>query len=83
MFILEIRSSDCCLNIEVHDSSPGIPVVRSAAGDAERGRGLLLVAEVADSWDYYFEDGRKHVWFHLHITGPVPPTAASAVTPAA
>jgi anti-sigma regulatory factor (Ser/Thr protein kinase) len=67
-FTLEVRSFGCCLGIEVHDSSPNAPVPRPPADDAEHGRGLLLVAELADSWGYYFENGCKHVWFHLHIT---------------
>lgn len=68
-FTLQVRSLGCCLSIEVHDTSPQVPVLRPAAADAEHGRGLLLVAEAADSWGYYFENGTKHVWFHLHITG--------------
>ena len=68
MFTLEVRYFGCCLGIEVHDSSAKVPILRSVADDTEHGRGLLLVAEVADSWGYYFESGCKHVWFHLHIT---------------
>jgi anti-sigma regulatory factor (Ser/Thr protein kinase) len=64
---LEVRSFGCCLGVDVRDDSPAAPVVRSVAGDDERGRGLLLVAELADSWGYYFAGGCKHVWFHLHI----------------
>lgn len=67
-FTLEVRSFGCCLGIEVHDSSPNAPVLRPAADDTEHGRGLLLVAEMADSWGYYFQNGCKHVWFHLHVT---------------
>jgi anti-sigma regulatory factor (Ser/Thr protein kinase) len=67
-FTLEVRSYGCCLGIEVHDTSPQAPVLRSVTDDTEHGRGLLLVAEVADCWGYYFESGCKHVWFHLHIT---------------
>lgn len=69
-FTLEVRSFGCCLGVEVHDSSPRAPVLRSVADDTEHGRGLLLVAEVADSWGYYFADGCKHVWFHLHVAAP-------------
>lgn len=65
-FTLEVRSFGCCLGVDVADHSPDPPVVRSVEVDEENGRGLLLVAEVADSWGYYFGNGRKHVWFHLH-----------------
>jgi anti-sigma regulatory factor (Ser/Thr protein kinase) len=66
-FTLEVRSFGCCLSIEVHDSSPNAPMVRTVTDDAEHGRGLLLVAEVSDSWGYYFQGGYKHVWLHLHV----------------
>ncbi len=64
-FTLEVRSFGCCLSVDVADHSPGVPVRRSSEGDAEHGRGLLLIAQVADSWGYYFNADRKHVWFHL------------------
>lgn len=64
-FTLEVRSFGCCLSVDVADHSLGVPALRSAADDAENGRGLLVVAQSADSWGYYFEGGRKHVWFHL------------------
>ena len=64
-FALEVRSFGCCLTVDVADHSPNVPVLGVPAGDAESGRGLLLVAQVADSWDYFFAGGRKHVWFHL------------------
>ena len=64
-FTLEVRSFGCCVSVEVADHSPSIPVLRSPTGDTEHGRGLLLIAQVADSWDYYFAGDRKHVWFHL------------------
>ncbi len=69
-FTLEVRSFGCCFGVDVADHSPNAPVPRSVAVDREHGRGLLLVAEVADSWGYYFDDRRKHVWFHLHISDP-------------
>jgi anti-sigma regulatory factor (Ser/Thr protein kinase) len=64
-FTVEVRSFGCCLSVDVADHSPSVPVVRPPAGDAENGRGLLVIAQVADSWGYYFEGDRKHVWFHL------------------
>jgi anti-sigma regulatory factor (Ser/Thr protein kinase) len=67
LIALEVRSFGCCLGVNVRDRSPQAPVIRPVTGDAEHGRGLLLVAELADSWGYYFADGYKHVWFHLHL----------------
>jgi anti-sigma regulatory factor (Ser/Thr protein kinase) len=81
-FTVEVRSFGCCFGVDVADHSPVTPVVRSVAVDIEHGRGLLLVAEIADSWGYYFEGGRKHVWFHLRISGPTPPPHARRATAA-
>jgi anti-sigma regulatory factor (Ser/Thr protein kinase) len=64
-FTLEVRSFGCCLSVDVADRSLSVPVLLSPAGDSESGRGLLLIAQVADSWGYYFAGERKHVWFHL------------------
>jgi anti-sigma regulatory factor (Ser/Thr protein kinase) len=82
-FTLEVRSFGCCLGVEVIDGGEGAPVVCSPAADIENGRGLLLVAKLADSWGYYFAAGRKHVWFHLRIIDQTPPPAGTAVMPAA
>jgi anti-sigma regulatory factor (Ser/Thr protein kinase) len=81
-FILEVRSFGCCFGVEVADHSPNTPALRSVATDTETGRGLLLVAEVADSWGFYFTGDRKHVWFHLRITDPTPPPQAHQATAA-
>lgn len=35
---------------------------------AEHGRGLAIVAELADTWGIQRNDGAKSVWFHLHMT---------------
>ncbi|KOV74069.1 hypothetical protein ADL00_02935 [Streptomyces sp. AS58] len=40
---------DDWLRICVHDEMPGGPSVRTADGDAERGRGLFLVASIAEA----------------------------------
>jgi anti-sigma regulatory factor (Ser/Thr protein kinase) len=66
-FTLEVRSFGCCFGVEVTDNSASAPTLRAPEAVAETGRGLLLIAELADSWGYYFTDARKHVWFHLHL----------------
>ncbi|MEU6115417.1 ATP-binding protein [Streptomyces sp. NPDC047117] len=52
------------VRIEVHDSGPGWPRTPSPppGADAERGRGLLLVAALADKWGVYERDPGKVVW---------------------
>ncbi|MGR8008092.1 ATP-binding protein [Streptomyces hypolithicus] len=48
------------LRVEVHDSGGGHPKVREP--DGESGRGLLLVAALADCWGVGERDPGKVVW---------------------
>jgi anti-sigma regulatory factor (Ser/Thr protein kinase) len=49
--------------ILVWDASPQPPVRKNISGDAENGRGLLLVDAISDGWGWYFPDaGGKVVW---------------------
>ncbi len=51
--------------IEVWDSNPLAPDPRNAHVDGEAGRGLTLVAELCERWDWYpVKDGwgGKVVW---------------------
>ena len=51
------------VRIEVHDASPLWPVQHQPADDACDGRGLLLVAALADSWGFGERRGPgKVVW---------------------
>ncbi|WP_316745306.1 ATP-binding protein [Streptomyces sp. MK7] len=52
------------LRVEVHDSGDGVPAVpRPDAGEpGEGGRGLLLVAELADKWGVGGRSPGKVVW---------------------
>ena len=53
------------LRVEVEDEGDGAPVERHAARDAEGGRGLALVAALADDWGVERVAGGKYVWFEL------------------
>ena len=53
------------LHVDVHDSSYALPVVLEAAADAEAGRGLMLVATLADEWGFYRTPAGKAVYFTL------------------
>jgi anti-sigma regulatory factor (Ser/Thr protein kinase) len=53
------------LRVDVHDSSHALPVVVEAAADAEAGRGLMLVATLADEWGFYRTPAGKAVYFTL------------------
>ncbi|MFE7592942.1 ATP-binding protein [Kitasatospora sp. NPDC057512] len=55
------------LRLEVHDAGTTHPTLRAAAPDAEHGRGLLLVNELAERWGCSSRpDGTgKCVWAHV------------------
>jgi anti-sigma regulatory factor (Ser/Thr protein kinase) len=50
--------------ILVWDASPQPPVRADASGDAENGRGLMLVEAISEHWGWYCRDdsGGKFVW---------------------
>ncbi|MFJ3927736.1 ATP-binding protein [Streptomyces sp. NPDC090022] len=51
------------VRVEVHDSGGGLPRVGAGAGASdEHGRGLLLVAAVADAWGVGARSPGKVVW---------------------
>lgn len=54
--------ADGVLRVEVHDSGPGEIRVPDPTPESERGRGLLLVAALADDWGVRERDPGKIVW---------------------
>jgi serine/threonine-protein kinase RsbW len=63
-FRLDLALIDAVLRVEVHDSGPGeirIPAP-APAPESEHGRGLLLVAALADDWGVRERDPGKAVW---------------------
>ncbi len=68
--VLAIVCADRDLRVDVHDTSPCLPVPPSggdvdAAIDAETGRGLKLVAAMATEWGWYRTPAGKAVYFTL------------------
>jgi anti-sigma regulatory factor (Ser/Thr protein kinase) len=53
------------LRVDVYDTSRSFPVVTVAPGDAETGRGLMLVATLATEWGFYQTPAGKAVYFTL------------------
>jgi anti-sigma regulatory factor (Ser/Thr protein kinase) len=53
------------LRVDVDDSSPCMPVPEDAPGDAEAGRGLMLVASLSAEWGFYPTLAGKAVYFAL------------------
>jgi anti-sigma regulatory factor (Ser/Thr protein kinase) len=61
-----VTDEDGVVRIEVTDrSGPGVPRLRPARSDAEGGRGLELVARLADRWGFEQDDGRTTTWVVL------------------
>ncbi|WP_369776314.1 ATP-binding protein [Streptomyces sp. R33] len=59
-----LRLTNSYLHVEVHDGSTACPVPRVSTPDDESGRGLLLVAAIAQDWGV--EAGRS--WCRLSFT---------------
>ena len=64
-----VKCSSGQLRVEVHDSSRDMPVPADAPADAENGRGLIIVAALADEWGFYPTRRGKAVYFTLAFRG--------------
>jgi anti-sigma regulatory factor (Ser/Thr protein kinase) len=53
------------IRIEVRDTGDDEPIVVGNGPDDESGRGLAIVATLADTWDWSPQDPGKVVWFEL------------------
>lgn len=73
--MLGIRRLAGGLRVDVYDTSVSFPVVTVAAGDAEAGRGLMLVGALAAEWGFYRTPGGKAVYFALLFSRDHPATA--------
>ncbi len=62
---LTLRSDGRSLRVEVSDHSHDLPHVRDHLPQAISGRGLRIVAELADEWGVDQESEGKTVWFEL------------------
>jgi serine/threonine-protein kinase RsbW len=62
--------TDAGVRIEVHDAAAGSPELRMPDPDSSDGRGLLLVAALADVWGVAPRDGiGKVVWAEINTLG--------------
>ncbi|MDJ0460841.1 ATP-binding protein [Streptomyces sp. H27-C3] len=57
------------LRVEMHDSGGGTVRTPELAPNAETGRGLLLVAALADKWGVGERDPGKVVWCEFAVRG--------------
>ena len=63
--MLAIKSCSGQLRVDVYDTSHAMPAPTNPPADAESGRGLILVAALADEWGYYGTPEGKAVYFSL------------------
>jgi anti-sigma regulatory factor (Ser/Thr protein kinase) len=68
---------DGVILIEVHDDDPAAPRLRNPDGRQAGGRGLMLVAGMADNWGVRRLDTGKTVWARLPLA-----MAGGTLTPA-
>ncbi len=74
---VEARFDDGLLHVTVSDRSSELPVGLAAIPldappDASHGRGLLILAALADAWDVEQTADGKAVWFEIGGRGPRP-----------
>ncbi|MFJ8437496.1 ATP-binding protein [Kitasatospora griseola] len=71
---LDLSPDGDSLVVTVHDLSRAMPYIPAGAEDnpvAESGRGLLLVAELSESWGAAPTTGGKKVWAEMRLKVPV------------
>jgi anti-sigma regulatory factor (Ser/Thr protein kinase) len=66
---LELTLAGAWLRIAVVDGSAVRPVIRELSHSEERGRGMHLVATIAERWGAEDHNGGKRVWFELSPAG--------------
>lgn len=68
---LWLASDSSQVLILVWDASPQPPVRISTSGEAENGRGLMLVEAISEHWGWYFslDKGGKVVWAVIRLCG--------------
>lgn len=85
---VELRADERALRIAVHDTNTNRPVPQAVDGNAEGGRGLLIVELCSTRWDVVLNPAHgKTVWAELDLcagdvnggwatagTKPTPPT---------
>lgn len=77
------RHPDGVLRVELHDSGGGEVQVPDQCPESEHGRGLLLVAALADKWGVAERDPGKLVWAEFASDRGAARFLASVVIPGA
>ncbi|MCS7484795.1 ATP-binding protein [Umezawaea endophytica] len=62
---LTVNRTEGGVRIEVHDRSSALPVVRPVSPESPRGRGMIIVNALSDSWGVEPDADGKTVWAEL------------------
>ncbi len=68
-FTLALAADGCCLGIAVRDDASALPALQASGGEADSGRGLQLVAALADAWGTRALAQGKVVWARISRDG--------------
>jgi anti-sigma regulatory factor (Ser/Thr protein kinase) len=60
---------DSLLVVQASDDLPGEPVVKPPSADADGGRGMFLVDQLARRWGVHPTEAGKVVWFEVAVAG--------------
>ena len=67
--LLTVHREDGLVRVEATDGGDGMPSVRRPTPDEPSGRGLAIVAKVADRWGIETNGDHGHtVWFELDVS---------------
>ncbi len=64
-FTVSVGRLDDGVRLMVGDTSSAPPEMRRSVTSSTNGRGLMMLAAIADRWGYYFADTGKVVWAEL------------------
>lgn len=84
---LTIEVTAVAMRVDVRDAGAALPVLRSPSPDDAFGRGLGIVADLADDWGIESTPGiGNNVWFSLrlhiaHVAGQLPSDIVEDVSP--
>ncbi|MGY1728346.1 ATP-binding protein [Geodermatophilus sp. SYSU D01062] len=82
-FAVDVDAADGRLWVGITDTGTGQPIPRSPAITDEHGRGLHLVAALADRWGAHRrrDTGAKTVWFELTVLPDRPDESGTGTHP--